>query len=242
MILPKPTDASHKYQMFRLLAAILAETELARGLVFKGGTCASLRGWLDRFSIDLDFDLLDKSVIPTYRKSLHRLFKSLDFTVKDESRYHLQFFLKYKSAVGLRNTLKLEINDDFSPLNQQEVVNLAELNLSALTQTQSTMVANKLFAAGNRYFQSRTIAGRDFYDLHYFLTRGFDFDKAIIEERTKIKFDKYISKLIRLVESKVTEAILYEDLNPLLPAANLKKSINNLRQELLWMLRSLAAR
>lgn len=239
MILPKPADAAHKYQMFRLLSALLAENQLAQVFVFKGGTCAALRGWLDRFSIDLDFDLLDKQAMSAYRKKLHIIFKRLGFTIKDESRRHLQFFLKYPSPAGFRNTVKLEINDNFSPLNRWETVNLNELNLTALTQTRSTMVANKLYAAGNRYRQHRTIAGRDFYDLHFFLTQGYDLDKAIVEERTGKPFGQYIGELIRLIEKRVTDTILYEDINPLLPAQDLKKSIKDLRKELLWMLRGI---
>ena len=53
MILPKPEDAIHKIQLYRLLTAILDSPLLARHVYFKGGTCASMRGLLDRFSVEL---------------------------------------------------------------------------------------------------------------------------------------------------------------------------------------------
>ena len=242
MILPKLTDAPHKYQMYRLLSAILSDTVLAKSLIFKGGTCAVLRGWLDRFSIDLDFDLANTSFIPEFRQRLHKLFNTLDFEIKDESLHHLQFFLKYPASQGVKNTLKLEINDDVSKYNEQEIAILNELNLASLTQTQSTMVGNKLVAAIGRYEKHKTLAGRDFYDLHYFLTQGFKINKAIVKERTGITFDAYINKLIQFIETKVTDSILYEDLNPLLPQAKLKHSIIHLRQELLWMLKGMSVK
>ncbi len=242
MILPRLTDAPHKYQMYRLLSSILSDTVLAKSLIFKGGTCAVLRGWLDRFSIDLDFDLANASLIPEFKKRLHKLFDTLDFEVKDESQHHLQFFLKYPTSQGTRNTIKLEINDDVSKYNEQEMAILNELNLASLTQTQSTMVANKLVAAIGRYEKHGTVAGRDFYDLHYFLTRGFEINKAIVEERTGMIFDAYINKLIQFMTTKVTDTILYEDLNPLLPQIKLKHSIAHLRQELLWMLEGMSTK
>jgi len=239
MILPKSTDAPHKVQMYRLLTAIITDVELSKVLVFKGGTCAVLRGWLDRFSIDLDFDLTDKSKSTHFREKLHDIFKDLHFEIKDESKRHLQFFLKYESVDSLRNTLKLEINDDISPYNDTEIASLLEINLLALTQTKSTMVANKLVAALGRYAQHGTIAGRDFYDLHHFLTNGYDIKKDIVEERTATSFDSYIKKVIEFLELKVTDQHLYEDLNPLIPSDRLKQTIGHLRQELLWMLRGL---
>ena len=57
MILPSPKDALHRGQMYRVLTAIADSSFLSRSLIFKGGTCAAMQGCLDRFSVDLDFDL-----------------------------------------------------------------------------------------------------------------------------------------------------------------------------------------
>lgn len=239
MILPKQSDAPHKYQMFRLLTAILSETQLATELIFKGGTCASLRGWLNRFSVDLDFDLPNKKMSGQFRHKFHILFNRLGFKIKDESHKYLQFFLQYPSKIGLRNTLKLEINDDVSPHNESEIANLNEINLSCRSQTQKTMVSMKMVAALKRYQDHRTIAGRDFYDLHYFFKQGYGFKKEIIEERIGMATADYLNKLEKFIIEKVTDKLLFEDLNPLLPAVDLKGSVKNLKKELLWMLRGL---
>ena len=57
MIPIRPADARHKAQLLRLLTAIVDSPYLSQNLYFKGGTCASMLGFLDRFSVDLDFDL-----------------------------------------------------------------------------------------------------------------------------------------------------------------------------------------
>ena len=57
MIYLRPQDTYHKSQLVRLLVEIIDNHILGRSLYFKGGTCAAMRGFLDRFSVDLDFDL-----------------------------------------------------------------------------------------------------------------------------------------------------------------------------------------
>lgn len=136
--------------------------------MFKGGTYASLRGVLDRFSIDLDFDLPDRSKKEDIRKRCYEIFTKLELEIKDESKRHLQFFLKYDALEGERNTLKLEINDDVSKYNGYEKVLLEQINMYCNGHTLDTMFANKLFACKARYDKNGKIAGRDFYDIYKF--------------------------------------------------------------------------
>jgi predicted nucleotidyltransferase component of viral defense system len=239
MRLPRIEDAPHKYQMYRLLRGILKDSLLSSGLVFKGGTCAVLRGWLDRFSVDLDFDVVDAGLVEKLRLPIRKLVTDLGFGIKDESKNHLQFFLKYPAPDMVRNTLKLEINDEVSRFNRWELANLAELNLMAQTQTRGTMVANKLVAALNRHQDHGSIAGRDFYDLRHFLSQGFEIETEIVDERMGMQFADYIVKLIDFVENTVTEKDLFEDLGPLLPATELKRTVLPLREELAFLLRGL---
>ncbi len=239
MNLAKPTDATHKVQMYRLLTAILNHNWLSSQLVFKGGTCAALRGWLDRFSVDLDFDLISKTTKNQAKTEILDIVKRLNFEIKDQSQHHLQFFLKYDSPPLTRNTLKLEINDQVSPHNRSELANLDELNRLALCQTQSTMVANKLIACLGRLKNTGKIAGRDFYDLHHFLSQGFAIDWLIVEERSGQSPQAYLTSLIHYLENDLTDEKLYEDINPLLPSNQIKSSVMHLKEELLWLLRGL---
>ena len=67
MTIIRPQDAYHKSQMLRLLIEVADDPFLVQELYFKGGTCASMLGYLDRFSIDLDFDLRDEEKTPEIR-------------------------------------------------------------------------------------------------------------------------------------------------------------------------------
>lgn len=236
MILPRPEDAKHKNQMYRLLTAILSDNVLANYLFFKGGTCASMRGILDRFSVDLDFDLLDKNGKETIRGRLRICFAKLGLTIKDQSQRRLQYFLKYAAPEWQRNTLKLEITNIVSPKNTYEPVNLLELNLYCHSQTIETMVANKMYAATARFAKNGTIAGRDFYDLHQFLVQSLPVNRNVVEERTGLKYSVYMQQLKKFTQERVTEGLLYQDLNPLLPARRLKPIVKTLKQELLILL------
>ena len=57
-----PLDiATHKTVLFQILKDIYADTTLSPFLGFKGGTAALMFYGLNRFSVDLDFDLLDET-------------------------------------------------------------------------------------------------------------------------------------------------------------------------------------
>lgn len=241
MIIPKPSDAKHKYYLLRLLRELLTEKTLRNQLQFKGGTCAALRGLLDRFSVDLDFDLtmtegikVDKRIV---RKICHDIFSKLGFEVKDESKQHLQFFLRYEAKAGERNTIKLEINDQPSKKNTYEKVHLKEINMYCNSHTIETMVANKMVACMARFERNKKIAGRDFYDLHHFLMAGLGVNKDVVEDFVGMKYKNYLQKLVDFIDTRVTDKLLNQDLSPLIELSKLRLVIKNLRVELIGLLK-----
>lgn len=236
MLVPKPSDMRHKANMLRLLTAILKDRTLASKLYFKGGTCAALRGLLPRFSVNLDFDLLDKSLIPDFRNRISKLVSKLGFRLEEQSQHALQFFLKYQAGDKERNTLKLEISDLVSPANKYEKVNLREINLVCQTQTIDTMVANKLVAALGRLERNGRVSERDFYDLREFFVAGLPVNYAVVEERTGLDYRSYLEKLLKFVKTDLKKEQLYQDLNPLLPPHNFKNEVDQLVPELTILL------
>ena len=237
MILPQPKDAQHKLVMLRLLREILCNKDLRLCLQFKGGTYAALRGVLDRFSVDLDFDLPDKNKKKQVRQACYRIFDKLGFQIKDESKKYLQFFLRYEAKAGERNTIKLEINDKPSIKNTYEKIHLKEINMYCSGHTLGTMVANKLVASLARFEKTNKIAGRDFYDLWYFFLNGLPVNQAVVENSTKMSYVKYLDKVVEFLERRVTDKVLNQDLNPLLPVSVLNKTIQQIRPELLSLLK-----
>jgi len=80
------------------------------------------------------------------------------------------------------------------------------------------MFANKLVAALDRFEKNGSIAGRDIYDIHYFFISGYTYNKDVIFERRNITDIKiYFKELIDFIDRNITEKIITQDLNMLLP-------------------------
>lgn len=236
MIVPNKKDIRHKNQIFLLLREILKDPLLSQNLMFKGGTYASLRGVLDRFSVDLDFDLPNKEIKKEIEKKCYQIFKKLNLEIKDQSKNYLQFFLRYDAPDEERNTLKLEINDDVSKYNKYEKVLLEQVNMYCNGHTLDTMFANKLVACKARYDKNGKIAGRDFYDTYQFFLQGIDINKKVVEDRTSVKYIDYIRSLIPFINTHLTDKLLNQDLNPLMKQRDVDTLLPHLKDDLIIFL------
>jgi len=235
MILPKKEDAIHKAWLLRLLTEIL-DSKIAQNVYFKGGTAATLLGFLDRFSLDLDFDLKPKSGVKAIDKELKKIFSFLDLKLDKKSSRSLFYVLKYQSSPGQQNTIKLSLVDYPLKSNQYETFYLKEIDRFAICQTKETMFANKLVAVLDRYQKYKTVAGRDLYDIHHFFLSGFSYLDEVIIERTGKKPKEYFRQLIDFIEKKVDEKIISQDLSFLLPYERFIRIRKILKREvLMWL-------
>src|SRR3989344_5202768 len=112
MILPRREDVLHKAQLYRVLISFLDNPILSKSLALKGGTCAAMMGWLDRFSVDLDFDLMAGSNKKTVLDEMKKVFSDLDMTIVSRARASLFFVVQYKAKPGLRNSLKIGVMEE----------------------------------------------------------------------------------------------------------------------------------
>lgn len=243
MILPNPKDATHKAWLYRLLAEIYDNSLLANSLYFKGGTCAAMLGYLDRFSVDLDFDFVGEiEDVKKIQKQLEKVFQKLDLEIKDQSKKVPQYFLKYPTKENEKNTLKLDVS--FPPIkaNQYEPKEFTDIDRIINCQTVETMFANKLVALIDRYEKNESIAGRDVYDIHHFFLQGYRYNEAVIKERKKTSVLKFFQELAIFAEEKITEKIINQDLNILLTPEKFQKIRKILKRETLMFLRDEIAR
>lgn len=213
----KPEDILHKSQLHRLLMEVVDQPLLAQSLAFKGGTCAAMLGYLDRFSVDLDFDVFSQVDETALRQAFHQVFDQLSFRVTLEFDQGLFFQLRYPSHPGKRSKLKVSVSNTRVAANQYKVQYFPEIDRLINSQTIETMFANKLVAVTDRYAQHGTIAGRDIYDIHHFFVQGYAYHEAVIRERTGAEPTEYFAKLIDFIKTQVTQTIIDEDLNSLLP-------------------------
>jgi len=154
---------------------------------------------LDRFSVDLDFDLLDEtkedyvfqkvsSILPRYGK--------LKETRK--KRFNLFWVLSYEDRA---QNIKVEINRrQFG--SHYEIKTY--LGVPMLVMVPEDMVAHKLMAMHERIGKT----SRDIYDVWFFLQHRFPINKQIVEQRSKMTFDKLLQKCIKQLEELSNKHIL----------------------------------
>lgn len=238
MILPHPKDAVHKAWLYRLLIKLYDDPIIANSLYFKGGTCAAMLGWLDRFSVDLDFDCVgSKKNLADVSKNIENIFKNLDLEIKDKSETVPQYFLKYPAPVGQRNTIKIDTTFPPPKSNTYKPLRFSEIDRIITCQTIETMFANKLVALIDRWEKKESLAGRDLYDIHHFFLEGFSYNEAVIKERRKTSVKSYLKKLIGFIENNFTEKIIDQDLNLLLPPEKFQQMRKIVKREALMFLR-----
>jgi len=237
MILSKREDVLHKMQLMRLLTEII-DSPIAKDIYFKGGSAAAMLGFLDRFSVDLDFDLKSKADKQVIDKNLRKIFQKLGFRISQKSRNSLFYLLKYPAKIGSRNTIKLSLIDAALKSNTYASYYLTEIDRFVLCQTPDTMFANKLVAVTDRYKKHKMIAGRDIYDIHHFFLSDFKYNEEVIKERTGKQPVKYFQDLIKFINTKATDKIISEDLSFLLTHEKFKLIRKVLKRETLMFLKN----
>ncbi|MBI2029194.1 nucleotidyl transferase AbiEii/AbiGii toxin family protein [Candidatus Gottesmanbacteria bacterium] len=237
MILVRPEDLIHKVWLLRLLTEIIDSDYLSQNLYFKGGTAASMLGFLDRFSVDLDFDLKKGGNKERIRKQFYQIFKKIDLKIYYENPKNLLFSLKYSANKDQRNTIRLSITDELYKNNIYIPKYLPEIDRIVNCQTIETMFAHKMVAVIDRFAKYKAVAGRDIYDIHHFLISGYNYSKDIIEERTNFSLKDFLQKLISFIEKYLTQTIINQDLNTLLPQDIFQKIRKRLKTETLMLLK-----
>lgn len=242
----RPEDALHKAWLYRILTAFADDQALMACLVFKGGTCAAMQGWLDRFSVDLDFDLRTKDVdacgVAAVRARMEDHFADLGLTIKDASAQVPQYYLKHEAPQRGRSVLKVDVTNMPPAANTYTHAEFASIGRVLPIQTRETMFANKLVALTDRYREHGTIAGRDVYDIHYFFEHGYFFNEGVVAERTGKQPAVYLEELTAFIEDKVTQQGLDEDLNTLVPYTRFRVIRKTLKTEVLMHLRDARTR
>ena len=233
----RPEDVFHKSQLNQLLIEVIDRPVLAHNLAFKGGTCAAMLGFLDRFSVDLDFDLVKNAEDSVVRAEFRKIFDYLRLRVVGELDKVVFFELRYPNDPGKRNTIKISVSSIRVAANQYKVQYFTEIDRLMNSQTVETMFANKLVAVMDRYQLHRAIAGRDIYDIHYFFVHGYAYHAPIIHERTGLEASEYFAKLADFIKNHVTQTLINEDLNTVLPKIQFQRIRKVLVPETLSFLR-----
>lgn len=236
MITPKPSDAKHKIQLIRLLTALVDDVYISRWVHFKGGTCAAMLGYLDRFSVDLDFDIEKDASLKKMQNEISKRCTSVGLTIKSKSINSLFYILKYDAPQGDKNTLKLSFMNEETEGNKYEKKYIGEIDRFVSCQTIETMFANKLVALIHRYKKNRSIAVRDMYDIHHFFEMGYPYDPNIIKLRTGKNVKKYLGEVMKFISKMITERAISEDLSFLLEHTHFMHIRKTIKQEAIGLI------
>ena len=232
-------DVIHKAWLYKILSAVYADSFIAHNLYFKGGTCASMLGYLDRFSVDIDLDFVGNAKdIPALREILERIFSDLGLEIKDQSKNTIQYFLKYPNTAGERNTVAIDAVFPVPKANLYEPKRFIDIDRTIICQTKETMFGKKLVAVMDRLKKHGAIAGRDIYDVHHFFSHNFSFTEAVILERTGKKTKDFFQELTVFIEKHITDTILIQDLSNLLSPEQFRDARKNLKKNTLIFLRT----
>lgn len=224
----------HQLIMGQILKDIYTDTTIAPLLGLKGGTCAYLFYGLPRFSVDLDFDLLN-----TDEQNQKNVFEKIIDIIGKYGKVKNSHIKKFTIFALLSygdedHNIKIEISTRNLIPNLKDFYVLKEyLGISILSAKCEYLFAGKLAALTIR----SDMAIRDVYDICYFGKNTYDFDKKTVEVLTGKDFSECISDSINLVES-IKENQMLAGLGELIDEKEKSWIKQNLKNEVLFILKN----
>ncbi|MCX6706512.1 MAG: nucleotidyl transferase AbiEii/AbiGii toxin family protein [Candidatus Woesebacteria bacterium] len=194
--------STHKNILIKILKDIYTDSTIGPFLGFKGGTAANLFYNLSRFSVDLDFDLLDETKEDYVFEQIKKILESYG-TLKEASKKHfnLTFILSYKNKALTAQNIKVDVNRrNFG--SKYEVKSY--LGISMKVMVEEDITANKLAAMYERIDKTN----RDIFDVWFFLHNNWPVNKSLIESRTGMAYKVFLRKSIDSLENVNDQNIL----------------------------------
>lgn len=222
--------AKHKNVLIKILKDIYTDATISPILGFKGGTAATFFYDLDRFSMDLDFDLLDSEkedyVFERVKEIIEKYGKLKEARKK---RFNLFYILSYDDKDINAQNVKVEINRrEFGSKYSVE----SFLGISMQVMVKEDMVAHKLCAMYERIGKTN----RDIFDVQFFLSRDWPVNKKIVEDRMGVSYAEFLKKCIDAME-KFDDSNMLSGMGELLTEKQKAWAKTKLKPEALFSLR-----
>lgn len=222
--------ATHRSVLIHILKDIFTDIELGPLLGFKGGTAAYLFYDLGRFSIDLDFDLLDPSKEDLIFEKLKDILQEYGLvTEARKKRFSFFYLLSYNNKIQNAYNIKIEVNRrNFGSKYEMK----SYLGIPMKVMVRDDMAAHKLVAMFERIGKSN----RDIFDVWFFLKNNWPINEKIIEKRTGMSMQQFLQKCIDMLEGVGDRGIL-SGMGELLDAKQKAWVKEKLRSETIFLLR-----
>ncbi len=189
----------HKFFMLQILKDIYSDIELSSILGFKGGTALMFFHDLPRFSVDLDFNLLEVDKEEFVYNKIQKILTQHGRIVDKAMKFYGPIIVLDYGA-GERN-LKVEISK--RQWNDSYVIrNLLGINMKVMIT--SDMFAHKLCALLDR----SSITNRDIFDCWFFMKNKIAINSTIVEERMGMSLSEYLQKCIDYMTNMTNQNLL----------------------------------
>ncbi|MCD4781130.1 MAG: nucleotidyl transferase AbiEii/AbiGii toxin family protein [Candidatus Omnitrophica bacterium] len=217
----------HRVILIQILKDIYSDIEISSLLGFKGGTAVYFFYQLTRFSVDLDFNLLDSNKKTFVFEKIKNIV-SAHGELKEASQKQntLFFLLSYERET--RN-LKIEISTRMFE-DSYEVKDY--LGIPVLVMKQEDMFAHKMAALLDR----KSLANRDLYDIIFFIKNRWDCNLNLLEKRTGMATKDYIDRCVHRV-NQVNNTYILQGLGELLTEPSKDSMREKMKDEILFYLK-----
>lgn len=219
----------HQNIMKNILISIYRDYDLWTSLVFKWWTAVYFLYWLDRFSTDLDFDLILENTklsdLDILEKINDILSKFWEVKRSFNKRYTIFSLLSYDN---LEHNIKIEISKRWISWKYEKIT---WLSVPILAMTKESIFTNKLFALLNR----TAIANRDIYDIYFFFNQNIDFDIDLLEQKVWKSYLEYFTDIIKFLERINKNHSILDWLWEVLDLEKKKFVKDELLKELIWI-------
>jgi len=217
----------HRQVMFEIITDIY-RSPIANLLGFKGGTMAYFFYGLDRFSTDLDFDLLDENKIEEIKKVIPKiLIKNGQLKEESDKRFTLFYLVNYQKE---NQNIKIEISKRTQYKYDYVIENFYGTDVKILNQ--SDAFATKLLACTTR----NRLANRDFYDAYFYLKKGIIPNEKIIESSINKNLSSYLKFLVEFIEKNISSKTILHGLGELIDEKQKVWAKKNLKEEVSFLL------
>lgn len=217
----------HRFLLVQILKDIYSDIDLANSLGFKGGTALMLFYKLPRYSVDLDFNLLNadktKEVFEKIRKIV-----SVYGRIKDEAIKHFGLIIVLDYGQHERN-LKIEISTR-SFADSYEIKNYLGIPIKVMSLVD--MFSHKLCALLDRSM----LTNRDIFDCWFLMNQRTPLNQQIIKDRMNVDLVNYLQQCIDRI-GQVNENRILSGLGDLMNDEMKWFVKTNLKAEVISMLR-----
>lgn len=216
----------HEQILKNILKDIYTTTNLEGSLAFKDGTSLYMFYQLDRFSVDLDFNLIASD----FDDRLITDILSGYLKIEDKHNKHFTWIWVGSYQKGQQKA-KVEINKRAYP---DKYINKDFYGITIPTMSPDCQFAHKLCAITDR----KKLQNRDLYDAHFMFMKQFEINEEIIKIRTNKTLKEYFAYLVDFIDKKVNPNTILDGLGELIGNPQKDHIKATLKRDLLFDIRS----